>query len=155
VVVYLVHIKINPFAATLGSYYWITYAVYFFLPFILTIISLELCRLLPKTNFSGIKSIETSEVSFLADYLALFFVALSIDDIITFWVVLGMVIVFTFFSKVSYFNPIFLVYGFTVYYANTDENKRVILISRKSIKNPQTFKAKSARKITDYIYIVI
>jgi hypothetical protein len=155
VIVYLVHNKINPFAVFFGHYYWITYAVYFFLPFILTIIAVELCRLLPKFNFSGIESIETSGVSFLADYLALFFVALSVNDIITFWVVLGMVIIFTFFSKVSYFNPIFLVYGFTVYFANTKEDKKIILISRKKIKDPKTFKARTARKITDYIYIEI
>jgi hypothetical protein len=155
VIVYLVHNKINPFAVALGHYYWITYAVYFFLPFIFSILALEFSRILPKTNLSGIESIETSGVSFLADYLALFFVALSVNDVITFWVVLGMVIIFTFFSKVSYFNPIFLVYGFTVYFADTKEDKKIILISRKKIKDPKTFKARTARKITDYIYIEI
>lgn len=154
-IVYLVQNKINPFSYLLGEYYWITYIAYLLIPFVLTLISLGICKLLKDRTINKVQSIETSNNDFLANYLAFFFVALSVNDTITFWVVFGMTIVFTFFSRVSYFNPIFLVYGFNFYYVYTNENVKVMLISRKKLKNPQSFEATSARRINDYTFIEI
>lgn len=154
-IVYLVQNKINPYTCLLGKYHWIIYAVYILVPFVLTLISLKICKLLAKSSLNKVQSIETSNNDFLANYLAFFFVALSVDDPITFWVVFGMTIVFTFFSRVSYFNPIFLIYGFNFYYVYTNENVKVMLISRKKLKNPKLFEATYVRRINDYTFIEI
>lgn len=152
-IVYLVQNKINPISCFLGKYHWLTYIAYLHIPFVLTFISLGICKLLKDRTINKVQSIETSNNDFLANYLAFFFVALSVNDTITFWVVFGMTIVFTFFSRVSYFNPIFLVYGFNFYYVYTNENVKVMLISRKKLKNPQSFEATSVRRINDYTFV--
>lgn len=152
-IVYLVQNKINPFVCDLGEYYWLTYLAYILLPFVFTLISLGLIKALSKSTLNAVKSIETSNNDFLANYLAFFFVALSVDDIITFWVVFGMTLLFTFFSRVSYFNPIFLVYGFNFYYVQTNENAKVLLISRNKYRDPQSFSPTSVRRINDYTFL--
>lgn len=154
-IVYLVQNKINPFSCVLGKYHWLTYIAFLLIPFVLTLISLGICKLMKDRTINTVQSIETSNNDFLANYLAFFFVALSVNDIITFFVVFGMTIVFTFFSRVSYFNPIFLVYGFNFYYVYTNENVKVMLISRKKLKNPKSFEATSAKRINDYTFIEI
>ena len=154
-IVYLIQNEVNPFENQLEIYAWVTYAAYVFVPFLLTLISLGICKLLAKSNINKVVSLETSNNDFLANYLAFFFVALSVKGLITFWVVFGMTILFTFVSRVSYFNPVFLVFGYNFYYVHTGENVKVMLISRKKLKSPQTFEAMSVRRINDYTFIEI
>ena len=154
-IVYLVQNEVNPYECVLGEYAWVTYAVYVIIPFLLTLISLGICKLLAKSTIKEVVSLETSNNDFLANYLAFFFVALSVKGIITFWVVFGMTILFTFVSRVSYFNPIFLVFRYNFYYVHTGENVKVMLISRKKLKSPQTFESMTVRRINDYTFIEI
>jgi hypothetical protein len=155
VIVFLVQNQINPYDCRLGSYYWITYLAYITIPFILTFISLGICKLLSVSTLQKVTSIETSNNDFLANYLAFFFVALSVKEMPVFWVVFGMTVLFTFFSRVSYFNPVFLIYGFNFYYVHTNENVKVMVISRKKLKSPDTFEAMNVRRINDYTFIEI
>lgn len=152
-IVYLINNEINPFKSQLGKYAWIIYIIYVLIPFLLTLISLGICKLLAKSTINKVVSIEASNNDFLANYLAFFFVALSVNGIITFWVIFGMTILFTFVSRVSYFNPVFLVFGYNFYYLYTGENVKVMLISRKKLKNPQAFNAISVSRINDYTFI--
>lgn len=152
-IVFLVQNEINPFSNQLGDYYWVTYLAYLVTPFLLTLGSLGICKLLSKSTINKVVSLETSNNDFLANYLAFFFVALSVKGMATFWMVFGMTILFTFVSRVSYFNPILLVFGFNFYYVYTGENVKVMLISRKKLKNPQAFGSMSVRRINDYTFI--
>ena len=154
-IVFLVQNEINPYKTQLGDYAWVTHLAYVIVPFLLTLISLEICKLLAKSTINKVISLETSNNDFLANYLAFFFVALSVKGIATFWVVFGMTVLFTFVSRVSYFNPIFLVLGYNFYYVHTGENVKVMLISRKKLKSPQTFETMSVRRINDYTFIEI
>lgn len=154
-IVFGVQNEINPFKAQLGEYAWITYVAYVTIPFLLTFISLGLCKLLAKSTIKKITKLEVFNNNFLANYLAFFFVALSVEGMTTFWIVFGMTILFTFVSRVSYFNPIFLVFGYNFYYVQTGENVKVILISRKKLRSPQTFKPMSVRRINDYTFMEI
>ncbi|WP_369178582.1 hypothetical protein [Candidatus Thiodubiliella endoseptemdiera] len=154
-IVFLVQNEINPFKTQLGNYAWVTYVVYVIVPFIFTFISLGICKLLTKSRINKVISIETSSNDFLANYLAFFFVALSAQGVITFWVVFGMTVLFTFVSRVSYFNPIFLVFGYNFYYIQTGEHVKVMLISRKKLKSPKTFENMSCRRINDYTFMEI
>ena len=154
-IVFLVQHEINPCKTQLGNYAWVTYVAYVIVPFLLTFISLGVCKLLAKSTINKVVSLETSNNDFLANYLAFFFVALSVKGVTTFWIVFGMTILFTFVSRVSYFNPIFLVFGYNFYYVHTGENVKVMLISRKKLKSPQTFASMSVRRINDYTFIEI
>jgi len=155
VIVFLVQNAINPYKSELGSYYWVTYLAYILIPFILALFALGICKLLSVSTLQKVTSIETSNNDFLANYLAFFFVALSVKEIPVFWVVFGMTVLFTFFSRVSYFNPVFLIFGFNFYYVHTNENVKVMVISRKKLKSPTTFEAMNVRRINDYTFIEI
>ena len=154
-IVYLIQNEVNPFEVKLGNYSWVTYVSYVLIPFLLTLISLGICKFLAKSTIKKVVTLETSNNDFLANYLAFFFVALSVKGFITFWVIFGMTILFTFVSRVSYFNPMFLVFGYNFYYVHTGENVKVMLISRKKLKSPHTFEAIYVRRINDYTFIEI
>ena len=155
VIVFLIQNGINPFKSMLGKNAWVTYVLYIITPFLLTFISLGISKLLSKSKINKITSIETSNNDFLANYLAFFFVALSINGTLTFYVVFGMTLLFTFVSRVSYFNPVLLVFGFNFYYIRTGENVKVMLISKTKLKDPQVFKPMSVTRINDYTFIEI
>ena len=157
VIVFMIQNGIYFYKEELGNYWLIIIAIYLLSPFLATLVSLGICKLLAKDSLKTVQSIETSNNDFLSNYLAFFFVALSIknDDMTAFWVVFGMTVLFTFVSRVSFFNPIFLVFGYNFYYVQTAENIKVMLISRQKLKNPSTFDEITVRRINDYTFIEI
>lgn len=81
-VVYLVQNKIDllpSLTAKLGQS-WVIYLIYTAMPFVLGGIAVGICKLLAKSEIKKAISLETSNNDFLANYLAFFFVALSIND---------------------------------------------------------------------------
>ena len=156
-VVFLTQNKVDmlPFIHRFTGIDWIVYLLYVTVPFVLGGISVSLCKLLAKSEIKRAISLETSNNNFLANYLAFFFVALSINDTITFWIVLGMTLLFTFFSRVSYFNPVFLMFGFNFFYIYTGENVKILLISRKKLRDPGSFKTVSVCRINDYTFMEV
>lgn len=128
---------------------------YLVIPFLLALIALLLSKQLATSNIKSIKSIEVSNNDFLANYLAFFFVALSVNDSLTFFVVFGITLVFTFVSRVSYFNPVFLIFGYTFYYVVMENNIKIMLISKQKIKSPKTIDEILVRRINDYTFIEI
>jgi len=86
------------------QYAVIEYTCYIFVPVLLSLISIFGCKSLGSDSITTINKIEVSNNDFLANYLAFFFVALSIQKPILFWIVFGLTTVFTFVSRVSYFN---------------------------------------------------
>lgn len=157
VVVYLIQNKIDllPILSVKLGLSWIIYLLYTATPFVLGGISVGICKLLAKSEIKKIISLESSNNDFLANYLAFFFVALIINNAITFWIVLGMTVLFTFFSRVSYFNPVFLIFGFTFFYVHTGENVKVLLITRKELRSPESFEATSVRRINNYTFMEV
>ncbi|GFO76392.1 hypothetical protein BPLS_P4137 [Bathymodiolus platifrons methanotrophic gill symbiont] len=155
VVVFFIQNEINPLASTFGDFYWITYLFYLSMPFLITFSSLYLCKYLSQAKINKVCSIEAANNDFLANYLGFFFVALSVKGTATFWTVFGMTILFTLVSRVSYFNPVLLVFGFNFYYVVTGENVKVMLISKKKLKSPKSFETLCVRRINDYTFIEI
>ena len=153
IIVYLVQNDIILFKNKIGQYKWVILLFYIGIPFVLTFISLFFCTLLSKDTLKEIKAIETSNNDFLANYLSFFFVALSIQRAEAFWIVLVMTLFFTFFSRVSYFNPIFLILGYSFYYVTTTDNVKIMLISKSKLRNPSTFEPIFVRRINDYTFI--
>ena len=108
-----------------------------------------------KILIKKIISIEIANNDFLTHYLAFFFVALSVDNLDIFIIVFSLTVLFTFFSRVSYFNPIFLVCRFNFYYITTDDNVKIMLISRERLKKSKDFKDTIVKRINDYTFIEI
>ncbi len=134
---------------------FISYLVYFFIPIILTWLSILLCPLLGKDDFKSgdIVSIEHANNSFLPSYLGYFFVALSIGNWETLFFVYGVLFLFTFLSQALYFNPLFLVYRFEFYNVITKNGAAVFLISRRKYKLPKDVAMDMAYRINNYTFI--
>ena len=134
---------------------YVSYAIYIALPFLLSAISILLSRGLGKNNFGDTQFVETANNDFLSNYLAFFFVALSITDSVTLFVVcFGLTALFTFVSRVSYFNPILLLFGYNFYYVHLGNNSKVMLITRRKIKRPEDIGTdKKYGRINDYTFI--
>lgn len=154
-VVFLIQNDINPFKKELGVYAWIVHAGYALIPFVTVLISLSICKFLPKLVVSKVISINPSDNNFLDNYFAFFFVALSVKGLTAFFVVFGITTIFTYVSRVSYFNPVFLVFGYRFYFIESDEKVKIMLISKKKILSPKTYESISVRKINDYTFIDI
>lgn len=157
VIVFLFYNEKYHYKHELGSFWWILIIIYISIPFVATGIALFLCKFLSSDKITNAKSIETSNNDFLSNYLSFFFVALSLklENMILFWVVFGMTVLFTFFSRVSYFNPMFLVFRFNFYYVVTSDNVKVMLITRKKLKKPIDLDSSTVKRINDYTFIEI
>lgn len=155
VVVFLIQNDINPLASRLGINAWVVHLGYVLIPFITVLISLGICKLLPTTSISQVVSINPSENNFLDNYFAFFFVALSVKGLTAFLVIFGLTTIFTFVSRVSYFNPVFLVFGYRFYYIESDKRVKIMFISRKKMLSPKTYYSISVRRINNYTYIDI
>jgi hypothetical protein len=153
IIVYLVQNDIVLFEDSIGKYKWIIFIIYLSIPFVLAFLSLYFCRLLSEDILEEVIEIETSNNDFLANYLSFFFVALSIQKPEAFWIVLFMTLMFTFYSRVSYFNPVFLIMGYNFYYVTTTDNVKIMLISKSKLKSPRTFEPMIVRRINDYTFI--
>ena len=156
-VVYLVQNKIDLIPCIKGKlgYDWPVYLFYVIVPFFLGGCSIVLCKRLAISEINKVTHLEAANNDFLANYLAFFFVALSIKNATTFWIILAMTLLFTFVSRVSYFNPVFLVFRFNFFYVYTGEKVKILLISRKKLRAPDSFEAIEVRRINDYTYMEV
>jgi len=133
----------------------ISYVGYLLVPITLTGLSILLSPCLGKDSFEKgqIIGIEHANNSFLPSYLGYFFVALSIANWETLAVVYGVLFVFTFLSQALYFNPLFLLFGFSFYNVTTKNGAVVFLISRCSYKAPLDAIIPKAYRINNYTFI--
>jgi len=133
----------------------ISYILYFLVVLILTWLSMQLI------NFLGTDTIEAGSISviepandaFLPSYLGYFFVALSIPNIEVFIYVFGIICIFIFYSRISYFNPIFFLFGFNFYYIINNKNIKVLLITRKQLKEPKSAEFNNLKRINNYTFM--
>ncbi|WP_338669399.1 hypothetical protein [Pseudodesulfovibrio methanolicus] len=133
----------------------VSYIAYLLVPIALTGLSIFLSACLGKDSFGKgeIISIEHANNSFLPSYLGYFFVALSVGNLETLAVVYGVLFVFTFLSQALYFNPLFLLFGFSFYNITTKNGAVVFLISRCSYKTPLDVIILEAYRINNYTFI--
>jgi len=98
-------------------------------------------------------NIEPANDTFLPSYLAYFFVALSVPDIEIFFVVFGIIAIFIYYSRISYFNPIFFIFGYKFFYVINSNNVKVLLITKKEIKTTRSARFNNLKRITNYTFI--
>lgn len=100
-----------------------------------------------------IVSIELADGSYLPSYLGYFFVALSIPNIQTFFVVYIILTVFTYYSQSLYFNPMFLLFGYSFYKATTDEGVVIFIVSDKEFRRPVDVEILQSARINGFTFI--
>lgn len=132
-----------------------SYIIYAFVVIFLTWLSL---KMIPRLSGDVIKenvitSVEPANDAFLPSYLGYFFVALSVPDIKVFFVVFGIISIFVFYSRISYFNPIFFLEGYNFYYVDKNGKSKVIIITRKKIKKTKNLSFGHLKRINDYTFI--
>ena len=145
--------SLHPYLSSLPKI--ITYILYFVVIIIFTWLSLQL------TNFLSVDTIEAGSISvvepandsFLPSYLGYFFVALSVPNIDVFFYVFGIIFIFIFYSRISYFNPIFFLFGFNFYYIMNNKNIKVLLITRRQLKEPKNAVFNNLKRINNYTFI--
>ena len=131
-----------------------SYLIYVLIILLLTKFSIWVSSKLGKDPFESgqILSIEYANNSFLPSYLGYFFVALSISDLDTLIFVYALLFVFTFFSQALYFNPLFLVFGYSFYNLTTKNGAKIFLISKTEFKLPKDIEIETNR-INNYTFI--
>lgn len=151
--IYLVNKKISIKTLCPG----LSYIIYFSLIVIFTAIILCLVRCLETDTLEqgSIVTIEPANDAFLPSYLGYFFVALSISDCVVFVVVFSIIGIFIFSSRMSYFNPIFFLFGYHFYYVQTNEFNKILIISRRILKNPKTISFENLKCINDFTFVEV
>lgn len=129
--------------------------VYFLIPLLCSYVSIRLCRLLSCDEVKDVKSIEIASSNFLVNYLALFFVALSIESTGPLIVVFCLSSLLIFISTENYFNPMFLLFRYNFYYLYTNENAKVLLITKTKLKAPNDFQRIEASRINDFTFMEV
>lgn len=133
----------------------ISYILYLSVVLIFTGLSMRLINFLGTDTIDAgsISVIEPANDAFLPSYLGYFFVALSIPNIEVFLYVFGIIYIFIFYSRISYFNPIFFLFGFNFYYLVNNKNIKVLLITRKQIKEPKSAAFNNLKRINNYTFM--
>jgi len=133
----------------------VSYLVYVLAIIFITWVSLVVANFL-STDTIKTGSIITSEPAndaFLPSYLGYFFVALSITNLEVFVFVFSVICIFVYFSRISYFNPVFFLFGFNFFYVTTESNEKILLITKKEIKNPIEVSFGALKRINNYTFI--
>lgn len=106
-----------------------------------------------KIEAGSITVIEPANDAFLPSYLGYFFVALSVPNIEVFLYVFGIIGMFILYSRISYFNPMFFLFGFNFYYIVNNKNIKVLLITRRQLKEPKSAAFNNLKRINNYTFI--
>lgn len=132
-----------------------SYLFYFTCIILLSIVSVYFIKFLSSDSIEQdtLTNIEPANDAFLPSYLGYFFVALSVPDIEIFFVVFGIIAIFIFYSRISYFNPIFFIFGFKFFYVINSNNVKVLLITKKELKTTKSAKFDQLKRITNYTFI--
>lgn len=136
-----------------------SYFLFLIIPISLTLASLFLSRFLDNDDLgmvdqkSVIMDVEQANNAFLPSYLGYFFVALSIDECSTLVFVFSILFVFTFLSQTLYFNPLFLLFRYHFYYLTTINRVKILVITRKILKNPVSIDLPKLKRINDFTFI--
>jgi len=132
---------------------WIFGGLLLFVPILLSVISIVLTLLLGKDSLNDCGKLTEANSSFLPTYLAYFFVGLGIEQFQHLIFVYLIILIFTYVAQTQYFNPIFLLFGYRFYNAETSEGTKVFLIVKKNLRRANEVKFSNLRRINDTTYI--
>lgn len=101
----------------------------------------------------GIVSVELANDSYLPCYLGYFFVALSIKDYFTLVVAISIILIFLICSQNLFYNPLFLLFGYKFYHIIGNSNRKILIISKKDIRDVNGLQFTKLRRINNYTFI--
>jgi hypothetical protein len=135
--------------------HFVSYIFYLLVVLLFTYLSISFSKYLGTDTLDGdsISVIEPANDAFLPSYLGYFFVALSVPNLETFSVVFGVICIFIFYSRISYFNPMFFLFKFNFYYVVNNKNIKVLLITRKQLKDSKNSTFSTLKRINNYTFI--
>lgn len=134
---------------------FISYIIYFFIPIILTYLSLYISKFLGDSNINkgSIIEVENANNAFLPSYLGYFFVALSVNNCETLIFVFAILFVFTFLSQTLYFNPLFLIFGYHFYNISTSNKAKLFVITKNEINKVDDIEFTKLKRINNFTFI--
>lgn len=95
---------------------------------------LVVVRLKKEEQLAKAKLIELNDNTYVPTYLGYFFVGMSVDNFASMVVFYLIIFVFTFFSGIEYFNPIFLFMGYHIYKVESDMGvQNIIILKTKNV----------------------
>lgn len=135
---------------------WVSYLIIALAPLFLSIITLCCKKFLSTACIESLPlAIGDATNSFLPSYLGYFFVALSINSDQTFWWIFVILFLFVFHSQTIYFNPIFLIFRYKFYYVTTSTNKKIFVITKIELSEPNDLVNIKLKSINNFTYIGI
>lgn len=131
----------------------ISYILYLLLAFMGTLLCIYISGSLSNDSIeSGIMSLELANDTFLPVYISYFFIALSIHDFHTLFLVYVVFLLLTSFSSSIYFNPLFIILGYNIYKINKENGTSIYIICKKKKNLSGYFKFVYLKRINDYTF---
>ena len=132
---------------------WLFAILLLLVPILLSAVSIPMTLKLSKDNLKTCGELEEANSSFLPVYLGYFFVGLEIDKLPHMIIIYLVIFVFTYVAQVQYFNPMYLLFGYRYYNAETEQGTKVFLIARKNLRKAKDAEFNHLRRINDTTYI--
>ena len=133
-------------------------AVIFVYIFLFSYISLKSFKVFGKDRIeqTAITKIKRKSGLYLFYYFLLFFFFfVFIDELKPFCFFFTSLILFVFFLRTYFFDPVFLFFGFKFYKIEIDNKIKINLITKRKIKEFSGIESIKVRSFTDYIFIEI
>lgn len=99
-----------------------------------------------------IDDIRPANDGFLPSYLGYFFVALAIDDWLTFVYVFAFITIFVYSSRISYLNPVLFLFGYKFFLIRCRNVERLIL-TKKNLHSPASLCFRKLKRVNNYTFI--
>lgn len=134
-----------------------SYLLYFLACVIISSFGFRATRWLSQERVDGssFKSIELANDTFIPIYLAYFFVALSTTSYLSFALVFGVVLIFAYRSGGIYFDPMYVLRGYKIYAATSNNDVKSYIITKQILKGVGDLKFEGLKRINDFTFIEI
>jgi hypothetical protein len=132
---------------------WLFAVLLLLVPIILSAVSIPMTLKLSKDDLKTCGKLEEANSSFLPVYLGYFFVGLGIDKLQHMIIIYLVIFIFTYVAQAQYFNPMYLLFGYRYYHAETEQGTKVFLIVRKNLRKAKDAEFGHLRRINDTTYI--
>jgi hypothetical protein len=112
---------------------YLVYLVYFLIVILFSWLSLCCTKYLDTDEIEegAFIGIEPANDVFLPSYLGYFFVALSVPNLEMFIVVFLIIAIFIFYSRASYFNPVFFIFGYHFFFIKKNNGVKILVIVKR------------------------
>jgi hypothetical protein len=132
---------------------WFFGIILLLVPIILSWVCLKLTLSFGRDVCENCTDLENVNSSFLPSYLAYVFIGLSVVNLQHLIFVYLIILVFTQVSRTHYFNPIFLLFGYSFYNVKTLKGTNIQVIAKEEIRNALNVRFNNLRRINDSTFI--